>query len=104
MSKSHIDKLTKTLESSKWHVISDYNENEYVDFWMIARPNGSNVTKLNFSICGNGYYGDHIGNETIYNATDCSVENHSNILLKFGKYTKNFQKEVILFVEQLNTI
>ena len=104
MSKAHIEKLKKELERAKWIVISDYEETEFVDFWMIERPNGDTLLKLNFIIMGTGNFGAHMGNETICDAINCSVENYPNIDLYFGKYSKKFQNDIVFFINQLNTI
>ena len=104
MSKAHIEKLKSELELAKWILISDYDENEFTDFWMIARPNGDTLLKLNFIIWGNGNFGAHIGNETICNAINCSVDNYPNIDLYFGKYSKKFQIDIVTFIDQLNKI
>ena len=104
MSKAHIEKLKKTLEFAKWTVISDYNENEYADFWMISRPNGDIPLKLKFMIMGNGDFGAHTGNETICNAINCQVDNYPDISLYFGKYSRKFQEDLIYFINQLNAI
>ena len=104
MSKSHIEKLIHELECAKWKIITDYNKKENKDFWMISRPNGDSLTKLNFMIGGNGKYGDHIGNEIIFDAINCSVANQPHINLYFGKFSKKFKKDLMIFIELLNKI
>lgn len=104
MSKAHIEKLETALNRSKWVLRSLYGAEELVTSWIITKPNGDNLLKLNFYIWGNGQYGAHNDTETIYNATSCSVDNYPDIKINFGKFHGSFKEDLILFVEKLNCI
>ncbi|WP_338792575.1 hypothetical protein [Bernardetia sp. MNP-M8] len=104
MGKAHLELLKSKLETSKWIVLSEYNLDVYSDYWTICRPNGDFQLKLNFTIGGNGKFGDQIGNETLCNALGCSIENYPHIDIYFGKYTKQFQVDITEFIRQLNLL
>jgi hypothetical protein len=104
MSKSHIEKLKLELNKSKWTIQTDLSTNEFLNIWEITRPNGSSLKKLEFSIFGNGKYGDCIGNESMDNANGCSIIGNSEINIYFGKYSGQFQKDLNKFVVELNKL
>ncbi len=104
MSKAHLELLKSKLEASKWKILSDFNLDILTDHWVICRPNGDNQLRINFTIGGNGNFGAHIGNETICNALGCSIENYPDIDIYFGKYSKQFQKDIVEFIKHLNLI
>lgn len=104
MAKSHIEKLKLELEKSKWIIRSEIVANDFLKVWEISRPNGDCLLKIDFSIFGNGKHGDCIGNETMDNAIGCSIIGHSEIDIYFGKYSEQFQKDLIKFIFQLNKL
>ncbi|MVO07542.1 hypothetical protein GOQ30_00020 [Flavobacterium sp. TP390] len=106
MSKLHIEKIKSELENSKWIIRTDLSTNEFLNIWEISRPNGDGdcLLKINFSIFGNGKYGDLIGNETMDNANGCSIIGHSEIDIYFGKYSGQFQKDLFDFISKLNKL
>ena len=104
MSKSHIDKLRLELAKSKWVIHTDLSTNEFLKTWDISRPNGDCSLKLSFSVFGNTNHGDLLGNETMDNAIGCTIIGYPEIDLYFGKYTGQFQKDLILFISQINKL
>lgn len=104
MGRAHIELLKTKLETSKWKILSEYNLDVYSDHWTICRPNGDCIQKLNFTIWGNGSFGDHIGNETLSNAKGCFVENYPHIDIYFGKFTAQFQEDLDEFIRKINLI
>lgn len=104
MSQSHLELLKLKLEASKWKLLTEYNLQTPTDYWFIARPNGDCITKLTFTIGGNGTFGAILGNETICNAIACTIEEHPSISIYFGKYNKQFQLDINQFIKQLNTL
>lgn len=50
MSKAHIEKLETVLNRSKWVLRSPYGAEELVTSWIITKPNGDKLLKLNFYI------------------------------------------------------
>lgn len=101
MSKSHIKQLKIALENSKWVIHTDVSTNEFLNNWEISRPNGDCLLTINFTIFGNGNHGAYIGTETMDNANGCSIVEYPNIDIYFGKYTGQFQKDLIQFIAQL---
>lgn len=104
MSKSHINKLLEELEKSKWLIHTDLSTNKFLNTWEISRPNGDCPLKLDFSIFGNGNYGSVIGNETMDNAIGCSIIEHPEVDIYFGKYSGQFQKDLTKFISELNKL
>jgi len=104
MGKVHLKLLKSKLEASKWKILSGYILDKYSDCRTICRPNGDYQLNLNFTIGGNGEFGAHLGNETICNALGCSIENYPQIDIDFGKYSKQFQVDIIEFIRQLNLL
>ncbi|MFA9213240.1 MAG: hypothetical protein ACEQSR_05265 [Candidatus Methylacidiphilales bacterium] len=104
MSKAHLELLKLKLEASKWIILSEYNLDVYSDYWTICKPNRNYQINLNFIIGGNGEFGAHLGNETLTNALGCSIENYPQIEIYFGKYSKQFQLDIIEFIRQLNLL
>jgi hypothetical protein len=102
MSKSHIEKLEKELRLSKWVIVLEDNTENFI--WKISRPNGDSLMTIDFSVYGNNFFGELEGNETLHNAIGCHIKNHPEINLYFGKYSGQFQKDVVEFVNQLNSI
>lgn len=104
MSKAHLELLKSQLEASKWEIVSEYNLDVLTDYWVIQRPNGNNELRIKFTIGGNGKFGALLGKETICNALGCSIENHPDIDIYFGKYSKQYQVDLAKFIEQLNSL
>lgn len=104
MGKAHLELLKTQLEASKWKILPGYDLDLLTDHWLICRPNGDSQLKINFIIGGNGKYGALSGNETMYDALSCSVENHPHIDIYFGKYSKQFQIDIIEFINRLNAL
>lgn len=104
MSKAHLELLKTKLETSKWKILSEYNLDVYSDHWIICRPNGDCQLKLNFTIYGNGRFGDQIGDETVSNASGCAIENYPHIDIYFGKFTGQFQLDIDEFIRKLNKV
>ncbi len=104
MIKSHIEKLKSELAKSKWIIHTDTSTNELVDNWKISKPNEDCLLTIRFTIFGNGTYDNWIGNETMDNACACSVLEHPEIDLYFGKHSGKFQKDLPVFISQLNAL
>ena len=104
MSKAHLEKLKSELIKSKWIIRTEISNNDFLDKWEISRPNGDYLLKMEFTIFGNGKYGDCIGNETMDNASGCSIDGYPELDIYFGKYSGQFQKDLSEFIFQLNQI